>query len=74
MATMYVAADLHPASDPRRVTQLLNRAAGDGWELVNVAFNPSRGMMQYYFGRTGGGASDVGLLESMFAEAARDAS
>jgi hypothetical protein len=66
MATKYAVGELHPNTNPQRISDLLNRAGGDGWELVTVVNNSSRGFVQYFFRRGGGGAA--------FAEASRNAS
>ncbi len=73
MATKYAVGELHPNTSPQRISELLNRASGDGWELVAV-FGPhnSRGMVQYYL--RGSGRGDSETVEAMFAEASRDAS
>jgi hypothetical protein len=36
MATKYAVGELHPNTSPQRISELLNRASGDGWELVAV--------------------------------------
>ena len=72
MATKYAVGELHPNTSPQRISELLNRAGGDGWELVAVVENNSRGMVQYYLRGSGRGESET--VEAMFSEASRDAS
>jgi hypothetical protein len=60
MASKYVIGEVSAAMDSRKIETLLNRAAGDGWELVEVVLNTSRGMLQHYLrSETGRSAEDV---------------
>lgn len=58
----YAVSDVSLTMSLRSIEAELNRAAGLGWELVQVVHNPAQGVMRYFFRHSDRNAPSLGTF------------